>query len=200
MQPIYNEAAFKELGTSYLKRLSGLLEEIDVMQVAKLVEICDTARLNGNTIFFAGNGGSAATASHYASDFMGANNKCDIRPAYKVNSLCDNAAITTAFGNDFGYDNIFINQLKPLFSKGDVLVVISASGNSPNVVKAVEWANENGGVTYGLVGFDGGKLGQICQHVFLCKTNKGEYGPVEDIHMITDHIINYYVLEKGKVN
>jgi D-sedoheptulose 7-phosphate isomerase len=168
---------------------------MDLEKVGQLLEVCNQARLKGNTIFFAGNGGSASTASHFACDFLGANVKRKISPPYQVVSLCDNNAIITAFGNDFGYEKIFLNQLLSLYREGDVLVVISASGNSPNVVEAVEWVNEKGGTTFGLVGFDGGKLHGICTHSLLCDTKKGEYGPVEDIHMIVDHIINVFVLE-----
>ncbi len=190
-----SQTKFFNYGKKYLDRLIELIDRVDIEKIGTLFEMCEKARLLGSTIYFAGNGGSAATASHFASDFLGANIKRNIIPAFKTVSLCDNAAITTAFGNDFGYENIFVNQLKSLFRKEDVLVVISASGNSPNVVKAVEWVNENGGKTFGLVGFDGGKLKILCDEVFLCETQKGEYGPVEDLHMIVDHIINGYVLE-----
>lgn len=186
---------FKQFGIEYIKRLTNRLNQTDIDAIGKLLEVCERARVRGKTIYFAGNGGSAATASHFAADFLGANVKKGITPAFKTVSLCDNAAVTLAFGNDFGYDSIFEYQLRSLFQSEDVLVVISASGNSPNVVKAVEWANTNGGITFGLVGFDGGKLLEICHHSALCKTEKGEYGPVEDFHMIVDHIINTYILK-----
>ncbi|MDC0246837.1 SIS domain-containing protein [Deltaproteobacteria bacterium] len=146
-------------------------------------------------MFFAGNGGSAATASHFASDFLGANIKMKIKPPYQTISLTDNNSVITAFGNDSGYDLIFMNQLISLFSEGDVLVIISASGNSPNILEAVNWVNGNNGVSVGIVGFDGGQVLKICQHTIHCQSNKGEYGPVEDTHLIIDHIINNYILE-----
>jgi len=189
--------SFIEFGGEYIKKLSNLLNQADIASIGNFLEICEKARLQGKTIYFAGNGGSAATASHFAADFLGANIKSNISPAYKAVSLCDNAAVTLAFGNDFGYDKIFENQLKSLFQKGDVIVVISTSGNSPNVVKAIEWANANDGVTVGLVGFDGGRLLEICHHSILCKTADGEYGLVEDFHMIIDHIINCFILERN---
>ncbi len=187
---------FIEFGGEYIKKLTNLLNDANIASIGNLLEICEKARLQGKTIYFAGNGGSAATASHFASDFLGANIKKSISPTYKAVSLCDNAAVTLAFGNDFGYDKIFENQLRSLFQEGDILVVISASGNSPNVVKAVEWANENGGVTFGLVGFDGGRLLEVCNYSILCRTTKGEYGLVEDFHMIIDHMINTFILDK----
>jgi D-sedoheptulose 7-phosphate isomerase len=186
--------SFVQFGSEYIKKLTNLLNQTNISSIWNLLDVCETARHRGNTIYFAGNGGSAATASHFAADFLGANVKRSISPAYKTVSLCDNAAVTLAFGNDFGYEKIFENQLKSLFQDGDVLVVISASGNSPNVVKAVEWANENGGITFGLVGFDGGRLLEICHNSVLFRTEKGEYGPVEDFHMIIDHIINTFIL------
>ena len=179
----------------YLKRIFEITKSIDLNQIEIFFEICEKARINNKRIFFAGNGGSAATASHFASDFLGANIKKGLNKPYKAISLTDNNSITTAFGNDFGYEFIFKNQLVSLFQEGDVLVVISASGNSPNIVEAVKWVNENNGVSVGIVGFDGGQVLQLCQHTIYCQSKKGEYGPVEDLHLIIDHIINNYILE-----
>ena len=184
-----------EFSQIYLKRLVEITQSIDLRKIENFFSICENARKNNNKIFFAGNGGSAATASHFSSDFLGANIKKGIKPPYQTISLTDNNSVITAFGNDFGYDLIFKNQLISLFSEGDVLVIISASGNSPNIVEAVQWVNQNNGVSVGIVGFDGGQLLQICQHTIHCQSNKGEYGPVEDIHLIIDHIINNYILE-----
>lgn len=187
---------FQVSSKMYLDNLLNKLGSLDIHQIEKLFIYCEEARMNGNTIFWAGNGGSASTASHFASDFMGVNVKRGIRPAYKTISLCDNAAVTTAFGNDFSFHDIFVNQLMSLFCEGDVLVVISASGNSANLVKAVEWVNAHRGKSFGLLGFDGGKLLTLCQDVFFCPSEKGDYGPIEDIHLVIDHIINSYLLSK----
>jgi D-sedoheptulose 7-phosphate isomerase len=184
-----------EFSQIYLKRLVEITQSIDLRQIENFFSICENARKNNNKIFFAGNGGSAATASHFSSDFLGANIKKKLKPPFRTISLTDNNSVITAFGNDFGYDLIFKNQLISLFNEGDVLVVISASGNSPNLVEAVKWVNGNNGVSVGVVGFDGGKALQLCQHTIHCQSNKGEYGPVEDIHLIIDHIINNYILE-----
>jgi D-sedoheptulose 7-phosphate isomerase len=179
----------------YLKRLFEITQSIDLRQIENFFSVCENARKNNNNIFFAGNGGSAATASHFSSDFLGTNIKKKLKPPFRTTSLTDNNSVITAFGNDFGYDLIFKNQLISLFNEGDVLVVISASGNSPNLVEAMKWVNKNNGVSVGIVGFDGGKVLQLCQHTIHCQSNKGEYGPVEDIHLIIDHIINNYILE-----
>jgi len=98
-----------------------------------------------------------------------------------------------AVANDTGYENIFVNQLRIHYRKGDKLVAISASGNSPNVVVAAEWVKKQGGAVIALVGFDGGKLKEIGDVVVQVKAVKGEYGPVEDIHMILDHLVSYWL-------
>ncbi len=141
------------------------------------------ARQRGSTIFFIGNGGSAATASHFSQDLAEVGRKAKVN-SFKTLSLTDNVSFLTAIGNDYGYEKVFSVQMSELFNYGDVLVAISASGNSPNVIEAVKYANEKGGTTIGIVGFDGGKLSGLCDHVIHVMSNKGEYGPVEDVHVI----------------
>jgi D-sedoheptulose 7-phosphate isomerase len=150
-------------------------------------------RKNEKKIFFAGNGGSASTASHFAQDLGEVGRKAG-KKGFKTLSLTDNISLITAIGNDYGYGKIFTIQMAELFIEGDVLVAISASGNSPNIVNAVELAKKMGGGTVGLVGFDGGQLKNLCDHVIHVKSQKGEYGPVEDIHMILDHMITSYLI------
>ena len=110
-------------------------------------------------------------------------------------SLTDNTSVITAIGNDFGYEQIFVKQLEAVFKKDDLLVAISASGNSPNILRAVEYVKANRGVTIGLTGFDGGKLKKLLDHVIHVPTEKGEFGPVEDVHMILDHVIGTYLMQ-----
>jgi D-sedoheptulose 7-phosphate isomerase len=183
-------------GEDYAKRyvsyLSELLQDIDFKAIEKVIEVFQNARANGKTIFFAGNGGSAATCSHFAEDLALGTFIAGKTP-FKALSLTDNVAYVTAMGNDEGYENIFVGQMRNLFTTGDVLVGISASGNSPNVIKAIEYANDNGGISIGLLGFDGGKMKEICRHCIHINTMKGEYGPVEDIHLILGHIISTYL-------
>ena len=184
-------------GRDYAKRyasyLSDLLRDLDAEAIDKTIAIFKEARSDGKTIFFAGNGGSAATCSHFAED-LEYGTRIEGKKSFRVHSLTDNTAYITAVGNDEGYENVFLRQLQNHFSAGDVLVAISASGNSPNVVKAVEYANGNGGITIGMIGFDGGKLKGICHHCCHIKTIKGAYGPVEDVHLILDHIISTYLM------
>jgi D-sedoheptulose 7-phosphate isomerase len=184
----------------YLKNYSiyiaKLLTHIDYDSLRKIIDCFCAARKRSSTIFFIGNGGSAATASHFAQDLADVGKKLNKR-GFKALSLTDNVPGITALANDYGYDEIFTGQMAELFKARDVLVAISASGNSPNVVKAARLAKRLGGVTIAFVGFGGGKLASICDHVLLVKTGKGEYGPVEDIHMILDHMITTCLYNTG---
>jgi D-sedoheptulose 7-phosphate isomerase len=181
----------------YTKLLSELLANLDFQEVNQVIEILLTARKNKKKIFFIGNGGSAATCSHFAED-LGFGTIVPGKKPFRTLSLTDNVAYITALANDEGYENIFTGQLKNLFTPGDIVIGISASGNSKNVIKALEYANKNGGVSVGLIGFDGGEMKDICKYTIHVKTTKGEYGPVEDIHLIIDHIISSYLLFKLK--
>jgi len=200
------EEIFKESGlqADYFRRygdyVQKLISEIDVESVKGVVDCFLEARKNDKTIYFAGNGGSAATASHFAQDMSEVGRKIRGK-GFRTLSINDNVSALTAISNDYGYDQVFSLQIQYSFNSGDILVVISASGNSPNVIKAVELAKERGGRTVALVGFDGGRLAQICDHVAHIKSKKGEYGPVEDIHLILNHmIVSYLMMELKKEN
>ena len=177
---------------NYLSYLSELVLKLDRDEIVKVINLFLDARQSGNTIFFIGNGGSAATASHFAND-LAIGTRSNSNP-FRVLSLTDNNAVITAIANDYGYENVFVKQLEALYSEGDLLVAISASGNSPNLLKAVNFVKKRNGPTIGLTGFDGGKLKKIVDYVIHVPTDKGEYGPVEDIHMIFDHIIGTYLM------
>jgi D-sedoheptulose 7-phosphate isomerase len=180
-----------DFAEGYLSYLSQVFARIDRDAIALFVQALERARAEGATVFFCGNGGSAATASHFQNDLT----RWRTDPM-KVVSLTDNVAVITALGNDYGYDRIFVMQLEPLLSEGDVVVAISASGNSPNVVQAIEFANERKAVTVGLTGFDGGRLGELCEIHVHVPSARGEYGPVEDAHMVLDHLVMSYLWEK----
>jgi len=120
--------------------------------------------------------------------------------AFRALALTDNTSVMTAIANDDGYENIFVNQLKIHYREGDKLVVISASGNSPNVIAAAKWVKSKGGKVIGLVGFDGGALKGICDILIHIETQKGEYGPVEDIHTIIDHLVANWLQYRLKKN
>lgn len=195
----YLKNIFDETKTceDYMKRygvhLSDILSKVDSMEIARVVDIFVGARDRHSTIFFIGNGGSAATAAHFAQDIAEISRKTGAAN-FRAISLCDNAASLTAIGNDYGYETIFTGQLENLFKKSDVLVAISASGNSANIIKAVEYVKRMGGISVGLIGFDGGMLKKLCDHSILIETGKGEYGPVEDVHLAIDHMITSYIM------
>ena len=175
----------------YLAYLSELLPKLDEKSIGAFIEAMLEARERGSTIFFLGNGGSAATASHFAND-IGVGTRSWAKP-FRTLALTDNVAVITALANDHGYDEIFVRQLQVLMKPGDLVVAISASGNSPNVVKAVEYSTAHGARTVGLTGFDGGKLRKIVNISIHMETAKGEYGPVEDAHMVIDHLVGAYL-------
>jgi len=181
-----------EFATAYLQYLTKVLENIDPKAIGEFISILLSARERGATIFFIGNGGSAATASHFANDLSIGTNSYE-KP-FRALSLADNIAIITAIGNDFGYEEIFVRQLKILGQKGDVLVGISASGNSPNLIHALDYAKDVGIQSIAITAFDGGKMKNIADHSVHIPTGPKEYGPAEDAHMILDHLIGAYLM------
>ena len=181
-----------EFSRNYLNYLAETLKKIDINEISEFIKIILEARDQGANIFFIGNGGSAATASHFANDLaIGTNDY--LRP-FRAISLADNQAIITAIANDFGYDQIFIRQLKVLGRKNDVLVGISASGNSSNILNAMEYAHSVGIKTIALTAFDGGAMKKIAQAGVHVPTEMKEYGPAEDAHMILDHLVGAYLV------
>jgi D-sedoheptulose 7-phosphate isomerase len=180
----------------YRSQLNRLLDAIDLNILEKIVERIIQAYRDENMIYIVGNGGSASTASHMQVDF-GFFVRYFKEHRLKVRSLTDNMAFVTAIGNDISYEDIFIEQMKDNFQEGDILIGISASGNSMNVVNAAEFANRRGGTSIGFVGFDGGNLKQVSTLCIHTPNPKGEYGPVEDLHLILDHLIVTY-LEKDE--
>lgn len=177
---------------AYLDYLASCFRNIDCTAVAEFIQLLLNARESGNAVYFIGNGGSAATASHFANDLSIGTRTGDDKP-FRAISLTDNVAVMTALANDEGYNAMFVDQLKVHFREGDSLVAISASGNSPNVIAAVEYAKSRGGTVVGLTGFDGGELRPLSDISLHVATEKGEYGPVEDLHMIFDHLIGSYL-------
>jgi D-sedoheptulose 7-phosphate isomerase len=170
----------------HLRALANLLQRVDLGELELTIERLRQAREEGATVFIAGNGGSAATASHWVNDLCKAT-RCAGRPLIRATSLSDNTSWLTALANDEGYERVFAAQLENLGRPGDILVVISASGNSPNLVAAVEAADELGVDTVALLGFDGGALrDRVKQRVWL-STLPGEYELVEDAHAALCH-------------
>lgn len=175
----------------YLDYLSRLLGTLDAASIGRVAEVLARARREGRQVFIIGNGGSAATAMHMVNDLSSGRLPAQSR-RFRVSSLTDNVSVLTALANDRGYENVFAAQMERRLEAGDVVILISASGDSPNVVGAAELARRDGAVTVGFVGFDGGKLAGICDHVVLARTPEGEYGPVEDVHMVLGHLLASY--------
>jgi D-sedoheptulose 7-phosphate isomerase len=175
------------------------MDDIDPVSIDSLVSAFEDTRLTGNTIFVAGNGGSAATATTMANDLgFDVIKKTGTEKPFRVFALTDNTSVITAIANDLGYEDIFLNQLKIHYRKGDKFLAISASGNSPNVVKAAEWVKAQGGTVISFVGFTGGKLKAISDIVVHVKSESGEYGPVEDAHLTLNHILAHWFQLKLK--
>jgi len=181
-----------EFSAAYLKYVGKVISKISVDEVGVFVEALLEARQKESMVYFIGNGGSASTATHFAND-IAIGTKAWEKP-FRAISLCDNQAIIMAIGNDYGYDQVFSRQLEVLLRKDDVVVAISASGNSKNLIRALEVAKRKGAITVGLTSFDGGKLRELADFSVHVPAEKGEYGPAEDGHMVLDHLVGNYLM------
>jgi len=188
-----------EFAKDYIQGLKDVLDRIPLPPMEEIINAIEVAQKERRQVFVIGNGGSAATASHMMNDLNKGTlgHKGDAPWArMRVIALTDNISLMTAWANDTDYNRIFSEPLKNLAQAGDLLIAISASGNSPNIVAAVEAAKQMGVKVLGLAGFTGGKLAKLAD-VCLVVPSDG-YGPVEDVHMILDHIITGYLYEKLK--
>ncbi len=177
---------------AYRTELQKTIELIDSAKVETAIEWFREAREKNNTIFTAGNGGSASTASHFACDIVkGASYQRDSR--FRIMALTDSLATLTAYSNDVSYDAVFEQQLRNFARPGDIFMAISGSGNSPNVLRAMEYANEAGCKTLALTGRDGGKLGKLAQ--LNIQVPVQHMGRIEDAHLIICHMIGYSLME-----
>jgi D-sedoheptulose 7-phosphate isomerase len=174
---------------SYLKELHEAIDELPTSRLAALGEMLYRAYRNEKQVFVLGNGGSASTASHMAADLA----KNTIRPnmrRFRILSLNDNTALLTALANDLGYENVFSEQLKNLVQAGDLLIAISASGNSVNVLEAIRYAQQRWAETVGILGFQGGAAAELVDLAIIVPSD--HYGVVEDVHLIINHIVVDY--------
>ena len=176
----------KDFARQYLNGLTVLFKDFDVDCFEKIVENILDAYMAEKRIFVMGNGGSGATASHFTTDI---NKGCcfDLDKKFKMMCLNDNIPTLLALANDINYDAVFVEQLKNFFEPGDLVIGISGSGNSKNVLNAIQYANENGGQTIGLSGFSGGELSRISNISFVAQID--DMQKVEDMHMIIVHMI-----------
>jgi D-sedoheptulose 7-phosphate isomerase len=177
----------------YRSRLIETLNQIDVSKVAHAIDWLREARDQGRTVFVCGNGGSAATASHFVCDMLkGASYGREKR--FKIIALNDSLPTLTAYSNDVSYDHAFVEQLKNFAAPGDVVMALSGSGNSANVLHAIEYGNSIGCRTIALSGRGGGKLGPLA-HLDM-QVQEGHMGRIEDAHMAICHMICYYFMEQ----
>jgi D-sedoheptulose 7-phosphate isomerase len=183
----------------YFKRFNDELARLDVAEVQAMADAIFKCYEAGRIVFIIGNGGSGSNASHLCEDLgKGTLRRKDFdndsKKRLKVLSLTDNTPYILAWGNDEGFDRVFSEQLKNLASPGDLLIAISGSGNSANIIRAVEWANLNGLATFGMTGFEGGKLRRLAQqglHVPL-----DDMGMVESLHMVAYHWVIDHLLSR----
>lgn len=182
-----NLSRFSDVFGDYRNRLHTALDGIDGREMSQLASELLAARQRKSTIFLAGNGGSAATVGHLAVDWMLGTEVDD--PPFRILSLSDNVASLSATGNDKAFDLVFARPLRRLGEEGDVLVVVSASGNSSNLLAAVDVAREKGVRVVAMTGFDGGKLKSLADVSVHIPTVLGDYGVAEDLHLSVGHII-----------
>jgi D-sedoheptulose 7-phosphate isomerase len=177
---------------TYIQAQKDALDSIPLSEVTKLIETFQKAVQEDRQIFVFGNGGSAAKASHFMTD-LGKGSSDKTKKRFRCLSLNDNMSWITALGNDYAYEDVFVRQLMNYAKPGDLAMVMSVSGNSPNLVKAIEWAKENGVYTVALVGAKKGQLAQLADHTIVIDST--HYGRVEDAHMGICHMICYAFME-----
>ena len=182
----------KQWVSDYIRAQKAAHDSIPLETVASLIEQLKVLHREGRQIFVFGNGGSAANASHFATDLgKGASDKLGKR--FRVLSLTDNVSWITALGNDYAYEDVFVRQLENYAQPGDMALALSVSGNSPNCVKALEWARKNGLRTVALVGGKRGRMAEIAEVVMVIKDT--HYGRVEDAQMGICHMLCYAFME-----
>jgi D-sedoheptulose 7-phosphate isomerase len=178
----------------YFSKIFANLEKVDSVQVFAFRKvILDSIRLQ-NSIFTVGNGGSSAISSHFVTDL----NKVLIDKSIKIPiiALGQNSSLSSAIANDYGYDFSIVKELNTLAKKDDLLIVISSSGRSKNILNALNWARENDVRSFALTGFKGSKADQLADNFLNLGTAEGEYGPVEDVHSIICHAVTSYLINE----
>jgi len=171
---------------NYITSLQQTMDQLSQSLISDVINVLQRARMQGSQVFIMGNGGSASTASHFVCD-LAKNTRCEGLPHFRAIGLADNMEIFSAYANDEGYENVFSQQLINLVKPGDIVIAISASGNSKNVLNAVDEAGKYGATTIGFTGFSGGYLGQMVDiHIHV---NSTIIEHVEDIHLMLEHMI-----------
>lgn len=181
--------------SSYFSKVKETLDKLDIRTIEKVVHILLECREKQGTMYIFGNGGSAANASHIAGDFL-KGISYGMSKRFKTHCLNDNIAGTTAITNDLTYDEIFVEQLKTYLSPGDVVIGISGSGNSENVIKALSWARAQGAITIGLTGYNGGRLKETAEYIIHVPIDDMEI--TEDMHTVIFHAIKQEINRRIK--
>lgn len=171
---------------NYITLLQQTIDQLPREEIVRVIDLLYSARFSGRQIFIMGNGGSASTASHFVCD-LSKNTRREGWPHYKVIGLSDNMAVFSAYANDEGYENVFCEQLANLLMPDDIVIAISASGNSKNVLNAIQYAKNQNAFTIGFTGFDGGTLASLVDINLHIKSNIIEH--VEDLHLVLEHMI-----------
>jgi D-sedoheptulose 7-phosphate isomerase len=179
---------------AYFGRVRAALETVDLAKVEQAIQWFAEARDQGRQIFVCGNGGSASNASHFVTEVVKGASQGHAR-RFRILALTESISTITAYANDAGYDCVFAEQLKNFAQPGDLVVGLSSTGNSPSVLRAIEYANSIGCRTIGMTGFDGGQLGPLVQlHLHV---NEPHTGRSEEAHLVICHMISYYFMERA---
>lgn len=179
-------SSIKSFAKTYIEDIKSSLDTLDLNCVERIVDVIWSAYLNDKQVFIMGNGGSASTASHFACDLS---KGTIVEGKKRLRAIClnDNMALVTAFSNDLGYTDVFKEQLMNLINPDDVVIAITASGNSSNILRAIEYARENGAISVGFIGFDGGILNNMVDEKIVVDSEN--YGQIEDTHLVLEHMI-----------
>jgi D-sedoheptulose 7-phosphate isomerase len=198
LKKIYNKKSdFYSYFIKYGDYLSKVLKTIDKKEILSFEKKLQSLRNSDANIYVFGNGGAASTAITMSNDLGFDILKKTKKKPFKLVCLNENQSVITAIGNDVGFENIFLNQLKIHFRpKKDAILILSASGNSKNLIEAAKWVKKNNGTILSILGFDGGKIKKISDFCIHIKTNKSEYGIVEDIQLIINHTLAHWCQNK----
>ena len=191
-----HDVKLKDWMSGYLAAQKAALDSIPLDAVARLIERLRRAVNEDRQIFVFGNAGSAANSSHFATD-LGKGSSDKIGKRFRVSSINDNVSWITALGNDYAYEDVYVRQLENYARPGDFVLALSVSGNSPNVVKAVDWAKRHGVHTIALVGGKRGRLAEIADLPVVIDSH--HYGRVEDAHMAICHMVCYAFMEMPEI-
>jgi D-sedoheptulose 7-phosphate isomerase len=191
LDKIYKKSIdFPAYASDYFKYLNEITKSIDLNVLNTIVVELIGVQERGGIVYFIGNGGSASIASHFANDFLAGLRS---RVNFKAISLCDNQSLITAIANDYGFEYIFSHQITNIVNSGDLVMGLSVSGNSKNIIMGLNEAKRRGAKTISISSFGGGKVKEIADTALLIPALHGEYGPAEDVFMILDHLISSYL-------